>query len=267
MTAGGSAADDNLSYFGVQAGWGVTKHLGGRKATDRLVQLCAITRESTVLEVGCGVGVSACYLARSVGCSLVSIDLSERMITWARRRAERQGLADRIVFQAADVQDLPFAAGRFDAVISESVTAFAPDKAKAVSEYKRVLRPGGCAGLTEASWVRPAPAELVEFLSRSMQGAVFLEPDGWLRLLEDGGFVDLHSEVFRLTVMSQLSSDLSGQTLRDVADRFRAMASFIGQYLTDPNVRRYAKTLMPSRQTMKDLFTYYGYGIYTGRNP
>lgn len=266
-----ASADDqqgrkDLSYFGIQSTWGITKHLGGRKATDRLVQLCAITPRSKVLEIGCGVGITSCYLAKKVGCSVTSIDLNGPMVTWARQRAEREGLADRIAFRVADAQDLPFSDGSFDAVISESVTAFVPDKARAVSECRRVLRPGGSLGLTEVSWVRtPPPADLVDFLTRTMEGAVFLEPSGWLKLLDEGGFTGLRSEVFHLTATGQLASDLSGQSWHDVADRFRAMGAFVGQCLTDADTRRYAGTLMPSLRTIKDLFTYFGYGIYTGR--
>jgi arsenite methyltransferase len=266
MTTEDNAVKKDFSYFGIQSSWGVTKHLGGRKATDRLVELCAITPESKVLEIGCGVGITACYLSKKVGCALTSIDLNEQMIAWAKKRAEREGQANRITFRPADAQDLPFEDGSFDAVISESVTAFTTDKPKAIEEYKRVLVPGGHVGLTEASWVKsPPPMELVEFLSVSMEGAAFLKPEAWLALLEEGGFADLHSEVTRLTAMSQFASDLSGQSWRDIGDRFRAMGAFIGQYLKDPEMRRYAKTLMPSRRTMRDLFTYFGYGIYTGR--
>lgn len=268
MTMEDREGKKDYSYFGIQSSWGVTKHLGGRKATDRLVEHCGIKPQSNVLEIGCGVGITACYLAKKIGCVLTSIDLNEQMIEWAKKRAEREGLADRITFRPANAQDLPFEDDSFDAVISESVTAFATDKPKAVSEYKRVLKPGGCVGLTEASWVKtPPPAELVEFLSVSMEGAAFLKPEAWLALLEEGGFTDLHSEVTRLTFMSQFASDLSGQSWRDIGDRFRAMGAFIGQYLRDPEMRRYAKTLMPSRKMMKDLFTYFGYGIYVGRKP
>lgn len=154
MARGDGIGEDDLSYFGIQSRWGVTKHVGGRAATDRLVDLCGISADSKVLEVGCGVGVTSCYLVRKVGCSLTSIDLNEQMVQWARMRAVREGVADRIAFDVADAQALPFADGSFDAVISESVTAFAPDRARAVREYRRVRVPGGRVGLTEASWVR-----------------------------------------------------------------------------------------------------------------
>lgn len=85
------------------------------------------------LEIGCGVGITACYLAREVGCSLTSVDLSEQMIAWARKRAQREGLTDRVTFCVANAQDLPFAEAIYDAVISRSVTAFAADKPAAVA--------------------------------------------------------------------------------------------------------------------------------------
>lgn len=256
----------DFSYFGIQAMWGTTKHLGGRRATDRLVELCVITPGSTVLEIGCGVGVTACHLARTVGCAVSSVDVSEAMVAWARRRAERDGMTDRIAFSVADARALPFRDNSFDAVISESVTAFVSDRKQAVREYERVLKSGGRVGMAEGSWVRsPPPAHLVEFLSRSMQGAVFLEPDGWLELLEEGNFVDVRGETFGLTALDQLASDLSGLSRHDLADRFRALGSFVGRYLTDAEMRRYVRTLVPSRHTMTDLFTYFGYGIYTAR--
>ncbi|WP_377108551.1 class I SAM-dependent methyltransferase [Propionicimonas sp. T2.31MG-18] len=52
------------------------------------------------------------------GCSLTSVDLNKEMITWARQRSKREGLADRITFQVAEAQDLPFGNGIFDAVIA-----------------------------------------------------------------------------------------------------------------------------------------------------
>lgn len=268
MTTADETRNDDFSYFGIQAMWGITKHLGGRRATDRLVELCVIEPGSTVLEIGCGVGITACYLARRVGCAVNSIDVNESMVAWARRRAERDGLTDRIAFSVADAHDLPFRDASFDAVISESVTAFVSDRKQAVQEYERVLKPGGRIGMTEGSWVRsPPPAHLVEFVSRSMQGAVFLEPEDWRELLSDCGLVELHSEIFTLTALDQLTSDLSGLSRHDLADRFRGMRSFIGRYLTDAQLRRYVRTLVPSGDTVKDLFTYFGYGIYSGRKP
>lgn len=57
-------------YFNLQASWGMTKHMGGREATDMLVLACHINEHSHVLDIGCGVGLTACYLPERYGCRL-----------------------------------------------------------------------------------------------------------------------------------------------------------------------------------------------------
>lgn len=255
------------SYFGLQASWGVTKHLGGKVATDQLARLCRVSATSRVLEVGCGTGITACHLAGELGCQVVGIDLNAQMVARARKRVADRALADLVQVTVADAAQLPFADGCFDVVISESVTAFVPDKARAVQDYLRVLVPGGRVGLTEATWTSAPPRHLVEFLTRAMDGAEFLEPDGWWGLIADGGAEELHAETFRLPVRSQLASDLGRQGWRDVVERAGAMGSFLAQYARDPELRRYTRTLVPAPRTMRDLFRHYGYGIYTGHKP
>jgi len=68
------------SYFELQAYWGMTKHMGGLKATRQLVELCHISEDKYVLVVGCGVGVTPCYLVKRYGCRVVGVDLSDKMI-------------------------------------------------------------------------------------------------------------------------------------------------------------------------------------------
>lgn len=49
-------------YFELQASWGLTKHMGGYNGTRELAEACQIGRGSYVLDVGCGVGITACFL-------------------------------------------------------------------------------------------------------------------------------------------------------------------------------------------------------------
>jgi arsenite methyltransferase len=58
--------------------------------------------------VGCGAGVTACYLAKRYGCRLVGVDISARIIERSRERAKKERVADRVEFRVADAQDLPF---------------------------------------------------------------------------------------------------------------------------------------------------------------
>jgi len=146
-----------LSYFELQAYVGTTKHMGGLETTKDLIELCHIGKGTYVLDVGCGVGATACYLARRYGCRVVGVDISEAMIARSNERAEGVSVADRVEFRVADTQDLPFEDALFDVVIGESVVTFIEDKQLVVSECVRVTRSGGYVGLNEELWTETPP--------------------------------------------------------------------------------------------------------------
>jgi ubiquinone/menaquinone biosynthesis C-methylase UbiE len=151
---------DQPGFFDFAAEVGLTKHIGGLEATENLAQLCQIHKDSLVLDVGCGVGMTPCYLAKKVGCRVIGVDIKEKMIEQSKKRAYHRKVTDRVEFKVADAQDLPFNDGMFNAVITESVTAFPADKQKAVNEYARVTKSGGFVGLNESVWLKlPPPPE------------------------------------------------------------------------------------------------------------
>ena len=150
----------NATFLDMQAAIGVTKHPGGYAATDELLALCHIEEAHKVLNIGCGIGVGSVYIAKRYGCCVVGIDIADKMIAWSRQRAREEGVADKVVFQVADLLALPFAANSFDLVFCESVLNFVVDKAWAIREFSRVTKPGGYVGINEMFWLGEAPAAL-----------------------------------------------------------------------------------------------------------
>ncbi|WP_336787308.1 class I SAM-dependent methyltransferase [Paenibacillus sp. MMO-177] len=114
-------------------------HPGGFQATKELIGQISFPRGTKVLEVGCGTGRTACYLA-SLGCNVTAIDRNKDMIQKATYRARLSELPVRIV--QADAASMPFQDETFDAVFTESVTAFTQGSS-AIGEYWRVLKPKG----------------------------------------------------------------------------------------------------------------------------
>jgi len=260
-----STAAPEFSYFEIQAFWGVTKHMGGPEATDELAALCHVDQDKYVLEVGCGVGITACHLVKRYGCRVIGVDLSDKMVAWSTKRAQRRSIEHKCEFRTADAQNLPFEAGLFDAVICESVTAFPQDPERAVSEYVRVTKPGGYVGLNEGTWLKPPPAELVAYVGRTMAQAKFLAPDGWQALLAGVGLTDVVVSTHRLNALSQRLNEMRGLDFQDLLDRLQAWRSFVGLYASNAGFRKYAKEITPSLGVIKSLFTHLGYGIYMGR--
>ena len=105
-----------------------------------------------VLEVGCGPGNLWSENAERIPArlELVLTDLSPGMLDEARGRLA--GVSPMPAFRVADVQMLPFPDARFDAVVASHMLYHVPDRAKALGEIRRVLRPGGRFFATTYPW-------------------------------------------------------------------------------------------------------------------
>jgi SAM-dependent methyltransferase len=118
-------------------------HTGGRAATVELAELLAPASGTHVLDLGCGLGGPARYLARHRGCRVTGVDLAREHAEVATELTERCGLADLATFREGSVTGLPFGDGSFDAAVLVHVGMNVADKAKLCTEAYRVLRAGG----------------------------------------------------------------------------------------------------------------------------
>ncbi len=107
----------------------------------------------TVLEVGPGNGTYTVATARRVGDrgKVVTIDIEPKMIERVTRRAQAEGI-DNIEAKVADVYDLPFEDGFFDAIYMIAVIGEIPKPDKAMREFHRVLSPSGTLAFSEFLW-------------------------------------------------------------------------------------------------------------------
>jgi ubiquinone/menaquinone biosynthesis C-methylase UbiE len=118
-----------------------TQFESGKRLAERLVEPGA-----RVLDVGCGTGRLARWIAEQVGPkgSVVGIDPLAERIAIARRNA-----APGISFEVGQAEDLSgFADASFDVVCMSAVFHWIENKPKALGEVRRVLRPGGLLGVT-----------------------------------------------------------------------------------------------------------------------
>jgi SAM-dependent methyltransferase len=107
----------------------------GPDAREETFRAVAEVDPQRVLEVGCGQGWLSERIASELGCEVVAIDQSERMVEIARDRG--------VDARPGDVQDLPFRDGSFDVAAAAWMLYHVEDVDRALSELARVLRPGG----------------------------------------------------------------------------------------------------------------------------
>jgi len=210
---------ENLGYYDFMGYVGVPFfNIGGFTSIDRLAELCQITEQTRILEVGCGTGTNACYLAEKYGCTVVGIDLAEHMVQQANRRAAELGLADRATFRVGDAYHLDFPDATFDAVITVFVSQFL-DPAKAFPEFSRVLRDGGRLGVNEMYRAENVPPEATERVDASER--IFCEltelpftlrsPATWSHAFGSAGFADVSLEEYPNSSQRPYSGNIIGE--------------------------------------------------------
>lgn len=114
---------------------------------QQLEHALAITQTKTeylrVLELGCGDGNVACYLAR-LGGHVVAVDALASAISIAQRRARILGLSDRVEFRLDDMDGWPIAQGSYDIIIAIQCLQYLLDRTLLrLQEIIKAIKPGG----------------------------------------------------------------------------------------------------------------------------
>ena len=106
-----------------------------------------LSRGTTVLDVGCGIGGSSRILAKDYGFDVTGVTISPKQVQRATEITPQDVTAK---FKVDDALNLSFPDNSFDVVWSIEAGPHMPDKAKYASEMMRVLKPGGI--LVVADW-------------------------------------------------------------------------------------------------------------------
>jgi ubiquinone/menaquinone biosynthesis C-methylase UbiE len=175
------------------------------------------------LEVGCGFGLETLRLAHmATDGKVAGCDLSADFLAEARRRAQRAGLD--IAFTQARAEALPYANHSFGILWAERLLIYVPDVRQAVSEMRRVLRPGGRAALIEPD-ISTTTINLADrALVRRVMGheADTNVAHGWLpgllrEVLEEAGFRDTELATRVVVFAPELAANYFAQCGRSAA--------------------------------------------------
>ena len=172
---------------------------------ERLFAMAAIGVHDRVLDIGCGTGQTTREAARAAsGGSALGVDLSSRMLDYARRRAAEEKVTN-VTFAQVDAQIHPFDPDGYDVAISRTAAMFFGDQEAAFANISRALRSGG--RLVLVAWQPLAGNEWVREISGALAAGRALpapppgrgpfslsEPDRVRALLAGAGFADLELE-------------------------------------------------------------------------
>ena len=111
-------------------------HTRGILATTELARAARLDASTRVLDLGCGIGGPARYLAAIFGRNVTGIDLSPSFIDAATWLTARCGLSDRVTFQVGDALHLPSQDAAFDAVLLQHVAMNIEDRGALYAEVR-----------------------------------------------------------------------------------------------------------------------------------
>jgi sarcosine/dimethylglycine N-methyltransferase len=163
-------------------------HVRGLAATQELASNLKIASQTTILDVGSGLGGPSRYLAASFGCHVLGIDLNQSYIDVAEMLAERTGLSHLVSYQQADALALPMEAASFDLAWTQHVAMNISDRARLYSGIHRVLKSGGQLAIYDVIAGERGPIIFPVPWAREAGNNFLLTADAMRTTLEEAGF-------------------------------------------------------------------------------
>jgi SAM-dependent methyltransferase len=224
---------------------------GHRGAADFFIEALGGRRKA--LDIGCGEGLPALYLAERVG-AVVGLDAAPNMIAAARANARRLALAN-ASFEVGGLEALSFSDREFDgASICGALESMDwPDALRTIVEVRRVLEPGGRLAVLEQDWrdilnTRPEREACIRLENGRL----------WFQITERRS----HPHAERQTCYFVVPDSASGQRLREELgdDARRATAMAIGElHPRDIVDAWYHETAQFDSETLADLLESNGF--------
>ncbi|WP_254782292.1 class I SAM-dependent methyltransferase [Bacillus sp. OK048] len=169
-----------MSKFGVGGA-----HPGGIQLTKEVFKSERITSTTHILDVGCGTGQTAAYLATQYGAIVTGIDINPVMVEKAKTRMALYQLPVEII--QGSIENCPLKDETFDFIISESVLSFV-NKPRSLTEAFRLLKKGGRFIANELTInQRMDPSNKKEITQFYGLDSLLMERD-WITLLQRTGF-------------------------------------------------------------------------------
>lgn len=188
----------------------VCYHPGGIETTDRTIKEAGIGDGSLVLDVASGPGDTAIYLVTSLGSNVIGIDLSRKMVNYANSLVKTIDVSSQVRFLVTDAEKLPFKDNIFDAVISECSLCLVPNMLGALSEIKRVLKPGSKVVVSDVVLMENLSG-LKDFLSYANCIAGARTLDEYIKEFKRAGFTGIKTTDLSHHVTKQIRCFLENQ--------------------------------------------------------
>jgi SAM-dependent methyltransferase len=166
-------------------------HARGFHATVELADRLPIKSDQHILDIGCGLGGPARYIATRFHCTLSGIDITEPFVEAANKLTTLVRMEGQVKIRHGDGQRLPYPDSHFDGAYTQHVTMNVADRRKFFAEAYRVLKPGAFFALTEHGLGAKGNPYYPVPWSADGSVAYLVTPSETRAFLEETGFEDI----------------------------------------------------------------------------
>ena len=223
-------------------------HIGGRMATDHLLEQVNFSEQDQLLDVGCGLGGAARYVATQCKAEVTGIDLTNEYIETGKALCKWVRLDNKVKLLQGSALDMPFGDNSFNGAYMLHVGMNIEDKAALFKEIHRVLKPGATFAVydvmhqSDGDLVYPVP------WAKNSSTSKLATPQHYQQALTDAGFSvikETNRHAFALQFFQQLKAKIEADggppplglhTLmqQTAADKVKNMVENIGNNLIAP---------------------------------
>ena len=189
--------------------------------TDRMIELAGIKPGDNVLDIATGIGDPAIDAARIVQPTgrVLAIDLSQRRLATARRRAKEQGLENFIEFIESDIEIMEFPSSKFNAILSKWGLMFFAHLERLLSRILAALVPDRGGVFVAAVWSRPEKVPSLKIpslvldrleippLPTALNPFRLSDMSALSKLFIEAGFEDIKTETIPVTYRFESAED------------------------------------------------------------
>jgi SAM-dependent methyltransferase len=169
-------------------------HARGFPATVELADRLGIKPGQHILDIGCGIGGPARYIAKRFQCNVSGIDITEPFVEAANRLTALLRMERQVKIEQGDGRRLPYPGSRFDGAYTQHVTMNVADRRGFFAEAYRVLKPGAFFALTEHGLGPKGDPHYPVPWSADGSGSHLIPPTETRAILEQTGFADIVME-------------------------------------------------------------------------